>query len=539
MTVVGALGVLTDLDRHLWFFGDDWEFLVDRGFSHAQLGIWSPHSEHWVTLPILVFRALFTVFGVRSYLPYIAILIVAHLILAHLIWRVMLRVGVDAWVATALVAVFLVLGSGYENLIWAFQISFVGSVLFGYAALLLVDHDRMEGRRDLLVLWAVLVAGLMCSGIGVTMVAVTGGAVLLRGGLAAWRKALVVIGVPAVVYVIWFGLAGYKGLMGDQQHVTTLLEIPAFVWTGLTNAFGLTSGIPGAGAVLVVAFAGWLLVRAKRDIGIAGLAIALALGVVPMFVIIALGRTTLGVGESDAPRYVYLAIALVLPAVGLAFTQLVDAHVGARWGVIGLVAFIVVTNVSILRKNSEARLILVAPLERQILAASKLIGSGQPLVGTLPEPLYDPNLTVRALMSMRRQHKLPTIAVGPADELAAATQLQVALTTKSLLPGRFPPPTVTGASTVNQGDCIVMQPTMPRAFLVLQAPPTGATVQVIASNGGTSAVYLEPAPGEVGPGRALTVPSGKTMYLSVSAGGDSLTMYLPASGTLQLCQLAP
>jgi len=57
--------------RRLWFFGDDWEFMLHRGLTgHPDYGLFYPHNEHWSTLPILVFRSLYAVFGARRYMPY-------------------------------------------------------------------------------------------------------------------------------------------------------------------------------------------------------------------------------------------------------------------------------------------------------------------------------------------------------------------------------------------------------------------------------------------------------------------------------------
>ena len=81
-------------------------------FGHSELGLLEPHNEHWVTFPVLIYRALFSVFGVRTYLPYLLVLVVSHLLIAHLLWRLMLRYGVDWLVATGAAAVFMVLGAG-------------------------------------------------------------------------------------------------------------------------------------------------------------------------------------------------------------------------------------------------------------------------------------------------------------------------------------------------------------------------------------------------------------------------------------------
>src|SRR3984885_4210852 len=70
LCLVAGLAVLLHENAHLWFFGDDWEFIVNRGLHHPIHSIWQPHNEHWSTLPILWYRLLFTLFGLH-YFPYI------------------------------------------------------------------------------------------------------------------------------------------------------------------------------------------------------------------------------------------------------------------------------------------------------------------------------------------------------------------------------------------------------------------------------------------------------------------------------------
>ena len=53
----------------------------------------------------------------------------------------MRRAGVRPWLATLLAGVFVFFGSGAENILIAFQITFVGSLVFGLTQLLLADHD--------------------------------------------------------------------------------------------------------------------------------------------------------------------------------------------------------------------------------------------------------------------------------------------------------------------------------------------------------------------------------------------------------------
>ena len=88
---------------------------MTRGLDHPMYGLLHPHNEHWSTLPILVYRGLVNLVGVRTYVPFLAVLVALHLALAHLLWRSCLRVGASMMVATALTAAFVVLGAGLRT----------------------------------------------------------------------------------------------------------------------------------------------------------------------------------------------------------------------------------------------------------------------------------------------------------------------------------------------------------------------------------------------------------------------------------------
>ena len=148
LSLVAAALVLVRANWAQWFFGDV-SILVSRDLRHDPWrALFAPHNEHWSTIPVLAWRAVFSIAGLHGYLPYVGVLILTHLLLAHVLWRAMLRCGAGAWVATGLAAVFAVLGAEYENLLWAFQIGFIGSVLFGYVAATFTDVDRALGAAS-------------------------------------------------------------------------------------------------------------------------------------------------------------------------------------------------------------------------------------------------------------------------------------------------------------------------------------------------------------------------------------------------------
>ena len=82
-----AFGVWAYLDRNLWFFGDEWDFLTRRGLHGASFSIWAPHNEHWSVLPILLWRAIYSLAHLSTYWPYLVPLLLAHVAVVHLVWR--------------------------------------------------------------------------------------------------------------------------------------------------------------------------------------------------------------------------------------------------------------------------------------------------------------------------------------------------------------------------------------------------------------------------------------------------------------------
>ncbi|MDQ1510883.1 MAG: hypothetical protein QOG50_2727 [Actinomycetota bacterium] len=334
--------------RHWWFWADDWDFLATRTGWNAK-DVFRGHYQHWTTLPVLAYRALWFVFGLHSYVPYQLLVIVAHLVAAALLRLVMRRAGVRPWIATLTALVFVFFGSGAENILIAFQVTFVGSLVFGLTQLLLADHDGPLDHRDWLGVLAGL-AGLMCSGVALAMTIIVGLAMLLRRG---WRIALVHTAPLAAAYLIWSSFSP-KGRSAGAYRADSPLQVIKFVAIGIGSAFGRLAQIPGLGFVFAAMMVvGLILVfRAEGPGALRGrlaVPIALLVGALVFLVVTGLARSgqsgplanAIGTGPARArqSRYVYLIAAMALPALALA----VDAVVrGRRRLAIPVVALLVV-----------------------------------------------------------------------------------------------------------------------------------------------------------------------------------------------------
>ena len=229
-----AVPILAWVNRDQWFAVDEWAMITSNGLgaNPTRSGLFAPHFEHWITVGILVYKALYGVFAARTYAPYVAVMILVILAVAHLSWRLLLRIGVNGALATAVAALTIVMAVGWENRSTAFQMVVIAPVALGFGALLAMPTSGPLGRRDVLVVALVLV-GLMCSGTGVTMAAVVALAALLWRG---WKVAAGIVAVPVVVYGIWYVTEGSSGQRDQTPMSKAVRGLPGFVWRGITHA---------------------------------------------------------------------------------------------------------------------------------------------------------------------------------------------------------------------------------------------------------------------------------------------------------------
>jgi hypothetical protein len=574
LTLVGGFLVLLNCNKDQWFFGDEWDFLGHRGVFHAERSVWAPHTEHWSTGPILIYRALYSRYGLLSYMPYVVVLLVLHLAVAHFLWRLLRQAHVDPVLAATLAGVYVLLGSGYENLLWAFQIGFIGSVAFGLAALVLVNHAGRWGGRDVSA-WFVSVASLMFSGIGVTMAVVAGLTVLMRRGA---RQAVLTVSVPAITYLVWFFLTGDRAVESTKRTWDDVYKYPEYIWTGLRSAVEATVGFPGAGAIVVLALAAFLLRRAGHASGPGAPAFACAVGALILFAIIATGRAGLGVEQAEASRYTYIVVALAVPGIGLALGELAgqgplvvptrpmqplsgtlggnpapagppvpvdggwggQAGPGRRLVLCLLLGMVAVHNGGILADQSKVQKRLEQRLKARILAADQLVASPAVILGGNPEPEYSPDIVVADLRRLHRDGKLPApTRITPDDRIIVAGILQYATSPAALaVPfNAAPVDGVVGASAERDpAGCLHIVPTGPVVELHL-AGGDPISIRLTTTVSGELTGYLRIFTPTVltGPPHIDKIRAGVPIYVNVTAVVDQVVLRLPPLGPTIVC----
>jgi hypothetical protein len=294
--------------RHLTFSADDWAFVLDRrGFS-ADVFL-QPQNEHLSALPVLAFKVLLQVFGANSYVPFMALLLFVHGVACVLLY-VLARRRVGPWAALVPAAILVVLGPAWEDLLWAFQVGYIGSVAAGLGMVLCLE--RRDQRGDVAA-GALLVVSLLCSSIGLGMLVLAAVLLMLDRPLV-WRR-LLVVGVPLVLYAVWY--AAY----GVQASSAGIVHVPVYVFQALSAALASVTGLAQADAlygqliaVVAIVLLVFYLVRGGRPQALAWAALAAAAG---LWAATRLSHLSSFGAARDAAqsRYQYPGVALVLLAV--------------------------------------------------------------------------------------------------------------------------------------------------------------------------------------------------------------------------------
>jgi hypothetical protein len=317
-----ALPVLLHFGRTRWFIADDWFFLVSSKSSRLKIFLTPNLYGHWLTLPLLTYRLLWWLFGL-NFKPYLSVVIVLHLVTAALLRAVMRRCGAGPWISTVAASIFVFFGPGAEGIFNPVQITFNGALVFGLAHLLLADHTGKVDYRDFLGL-ACGLAGLMCSNVGIAMVATVGVAVWWRRG---WRTALLHTVPLASIYLAWW-FTYARSAHRILARRASVGELGPFIWKGWRATFDGFGHFPLVGLALAAIFVVGLVVASTQAADRRGSAAAAALAVGAVIFIASAGllRASSSISNTSQvgyiSRYVNVSAAMMLPALAVAATAL-------------------------------------------------------------------------------------------------------------------------------------------------------------------------------------------------------------------------
>jgi len=330
------------LGKFWWFFRDDWFFITDRDISYH--GLIDDHNGHWSTVPVVAFRFLWSIFGLHTYAPYKASVVALHLVVVVCVRAVMRRYGVGPWLATVLAGVLVLFGAGREDILWAFQIGFTGSIALMYVQWVIADRDQAPiDRRDLLGVVCGILA-VASSSPSIPIVAALSVTLLIRRG---WRASVLHAAPPTAAYLLWSLLASPdRSSPWGSPPVSALFE---WVENGLVSTVDDLTGHRWATVILALGVAAGTVLAVARparplpddgpapasDHRLVGFAFAarrrlrpvigpIALfGATVLFILLAAQRAWIfGPAAASASRYIYAYAAFSMPLVAMAIQEL-------------------------------------------------------------------------------------------------------------------------------------------------------------------------------------------------------------------------
>jgi hypothetical protein len=292
------------LARANTFYFDEWSFIL--GAPDWSLASYlQPHNEHPAILHQLVYALLLHTVGLRSYVPYMAVLLALHGANVLLLFEVVRRRAGDlAGIAAA--ALLLVLGAGWDDILWAFQMAWLASLALGLGVLLALDGPSTPRRLALAA--ALLLGSLMFSGVGLPFAVAAGAYLLLAPGR---RGQLLWLAPAAIALAAWYVAFGRFGAHPNPPpSAGNVLLLPGYVLWGLAQSAAALIGEGGwvgvpilALAALAVAWAWW---RGRPD----AFAMSVAAALLAFFAVAGLTRAQLGYEQAASSRYLYIGAAL-------------------------------------------------------------------------------------------------------------------------------------------------------------------------------------------------------------------------------------
>ncbi|HEX5930022.1 MAG TPA: hypothetical protein VFY48_11595 [Solirubrobacterales bacterium] len=523
---------LFSLDSHLTFIADDWELLVKRHGWGADY-YFDPYHENIVVGPAIVYRALLLAFGMGSSLPFYVVSIGLFLTSAVLLFA-LLRRRVGDWPALVAAVLVLFLGAAFEDLLWAFQMGYFGSMVAGLGMLLALDREDERGDA---IACALLAVSLAFSSLGLTF-GVGAAVEIATGRRPRARRAFVAL-LPFALYALWW--VGWGHTAESDFSLDNIAGLPEFVYNaasaGIVSLLGLATGdgsepdqphlIWGQLLLLpVLAGIGW---RVYRERGLPrGLAIALALGVF-FWVSAALVQNADRLPTSSRYQYGSAVFLLLIAAETLRGLRVPRLAVGVAAGV---TVFALTGGIPLAEREYEERWRPTGEYLRSTLAAVDIAGeSAQPgyRIAFAPTPVA----TAARYLDAKADYGTPAYTEGELEARPAAEKEGADLTLAQALglALREPAP---GDRTIA---CEPLQASAegPTGVTLLQggftlANETGGDVEVVLSR------FAGGFPVSLGP-----LPAGVTTALEIPVDGSERpwNLGLKGEGPVRLCTTEP
>jgi hypothetical protein len=464
--------------RDTTFFYDDWPYVLDRGDWSLDVFL-DPHNEHLQATSVFIYKVLFETVGLHHYGAYRFVLVVLNLLCGLLLF-VYARRRVGAWPALGLACCLIVMAASWYNLVYAFQVNFVGAMAAGLGAFLAFDRGTRRGD----VLGAVLLCvSIASSSVGFPFLI---GAVVEVALRPDRRARWWVAGVPVLLYGLWTLVYGE----GRSARASNLDAVPEYIRDGYDDSVAAITGLTTDWAVVLGVALIVLVVRELVDEGRwSRRLVAVVVMPLSLWALTALGRADMGV-EADANRYLYcsgLLVALVAVEVGRRYA------IGGRAAIVAgvLLAFGALHNASQVAAGGDT--LRVWSGSGKDAATALDIGRGKvdpdysdadPTQGFIPAGRYyeavdrygsSPGFTLEELLRAPEERRM-----GTDEKLLRVLRVGIGPVKPEQEPAASPPVDEfahNGRTEVRDRGCLRFIPQGPDAALIVTVPRTGLYIE--------------------------------------------------------------
>ena len=396
VTSIAVISFLVSLwiNRTTWFISDDFAFLTYRYFEFVDgdklHAILTPHNDHLMALPILMFVSLQYFFGLNNHLIFMVpsiIINIAIMFAVAIILRKRCKSDLSSFAAVCCVAF---MSRGCEVLMMATNIGFITTICIALFQLILVDHDGATSKRDYVASLLGVVA-ILCSGASIPFLAMVVLFLILKHEI---KRSIFIAGPAAVLYMLWFFAFGTltHSAAGPLQYPPFTMKVQTFqfVIDGLRESLSVITHVGGSSTFLIIiCFLG--LNKKNTKVSTILMPICLAIGGVAFFFITAYSRVTFG--NATSGRYIYVGAVLFVPLIFIGIEQLFESI--STYQVFALVTcmWLSITGIFGVLSATETSPYTDPVRIQTLFAARDLVVNGSAPVSGTPSPTYDPDLT--------------------------------------------------------------------------------------------------------------------------------------------------
>ncbi|MGB0121676.1 MAG: hypothetical protein WBP55_12070, partial [Solirubrobacterales bacterium] len=195
----------------------------------------APFHEHTVIAPAFAYHLIQEIFGMDSARPN-QLLATGTFLLSCVLFFIYVRRRVGPWMALIMTALILFLGAAFEDLLWAFQFGYFGSLAAGLGALIALDRDDRKGD---VVASVLLFSSLLFSSLGIPFVA---------AAVVEWlinprnrRQRLSVPGAAIAFYAFWW--LGWGHSAESEFSLANIPDLPSYLFTAISAGFTSIAGL--------------------------------------------------------------------------------------------------------------------------------------------------------------------------------------------------------------------------------------------------------------------------------------------------------